>query len=180
MARRFSLSIGIVLVTLIGSVAWASPLNAPNRDVYADPAALKGRQITAIEERSVSVPSSFKKGDCRWINAVALEAGFERADLPTVRFLAKRESGCCPNVRGGDVADQDCNVVKVVDWSHRSDSGLMQINGVHWKKDHPEYRGLICREMKVCSQEPLFDPFINLQAAKLLYDVAGWSPWGLD
>ena len=180
MARKFSLSIGIVLVSLIGTVAWASPLKAPDAHVYADPLAARANQITAVEERSVSVPSSFRKGDCRWMNILALEAGFERNDLPTLRFLARRESGCCPNVRGGDVTDQDCNVLKVVDWSHRSDSGLLQINGVHWKKDHPEYRGLVCREMRVCSQEPLFDPLTNLRAAKLLYDVAGWSPWGLD
>ena len=180
MTRKLTLSVSLIFISLLGSVAWASPLRAPTAQSYADPNRVQVAQTLAAENGQTVIPSSFRKGDCRWINNVALEAGFEPDDLKTIKFIARRESGCCPNVRGGDVSDADCNIIKVVDWSHRSDSGLMQINGVHWKRDHPEYRGLVCREMKVCSQEPLLDPLINLRAAKLLYDVAGWSPWGMD
>jgi hypothetical protein len=54
---------------------------------------------------------------------------------------------------------------------------LLQINGVHWKQDHKEYAGLVCKVMGVCDQARLLDPLTNLRAGKLLFDVAGWSPW---
>jgi hypothetical protein len=88
-----------------------------------------------------------------------------------------RESGCCPNRRGGDRVNKDCEIVKVVSWHHRSDTGLLQINGVHWKQDHPQYAGLVCERMGICTQEPLFDPETNLAAGRLLWQVAGWQPW---
>jgi hypothetical protein len=31
--------------------------------------------------------------------------------------------------------------------------------------------------MGVCDQARLLDPLTNLKAGKLLFDVAGWSPW---
>jgi hypothetical protein len=33
--------------------------------------------------------------------------------------------------------------------------------------------------MGICTQAPLFDPLTNLKAARLLYEVAGWSPWSI-
>ena len=70
-------------------------------------------------------------------------------------------------------------MVRVSVWNHRSDSGLLQINGVHWKRDHAQYHGLVCKKMGICTQEPLLDPLTNLKAGRLLFDVAGWSPWGV-
>lgn len=122
-------------------------------------------------------PIRYRHGDCTWLSDVATQAGWP---LDTHRRLAKiaaRESGCCPNVRGGDVVDADCQVIRVREWNHRSDSGLLQINGVHWKQDHAQYHGLVCKRLAICSQEPLLNPLNNLRAGKLLYDVAGWSPW---
>jgi len=77
------------------------------------------------------------------------------------------------------VADKNCNIIRVSEWNHRSDTGLLQINGVHWKRDHAQYHGLVCKKLKVCEQSILLDPLTNLTAGKLLYDVAGWSPWNI-
>jgi hypothetical protein len=66
--------------------------------------------------------------------------------LKQLRQIALRESGCCPNRAGGDKVDKDCNIIGVAEWSHRSDSGLMQINGVHWLPTHAQYDGLICKQ----------------------------------
>ena len=77
------------------------------------------------------------------------------------------------------MVDENCNITKVSEWNHRSDTGLLQINGVHWKRDHAQYHGLICKRLKACEQSILFDPLTNLIAGKLLYDVAGWSPWNI-
>jgi hypothetical protein len=70
-----------------------------------------------------------------------------------------------------------CEITHVTEWNHRSDTGLLQLNGVHWKQDHPQYAGLICKQMGICTQEPLLDPLTNLQAGLLLWQVAGWQPW---
>jgi hypothetical protein len=120
---------------------------------------------------------TYKWGDCSWLPKLALQAGWQVEKIGKLKQIALRESGCCPNRAGGDKVDKDCNITGVSEWNHRSDSGLLQINGVHWKQDHKEYAGLVCKQMKICTQEPLFDPLTNLKAGKLLYDVAGWSPW---
>jgi len=124
-------------------------------------------------------PIRYRHGDCTWIPAVALRAGWPKESHRRLLQIIRRESGCCPNLRGGDRVNSDCEVVRVSVWNHRSDSGLLQINGVHWKRDHPQYHGLVCQRMRVCTQEPLLDPLTNLRAGRLLYDVAGWSPWGV-
>jgi len=119
----------------------------------------------------------YRHGDCSWLREMALRAGWEEEDMPRLTNIVLRESGCCPNRRGGDAVNKDCEIVKVVAWHHRSDTGLLQINGVHWKPDHAQYVGLVCKQMGICTQEPLLDAFTNLQAGRLLFEVAGWQPW---
>jgi hypothetical protein len=87
----------------------------------------------------------YKHGDCSWLPKLALQAGWQVKQLKQLRQIALRESGCCPNRAGGDKVDKDCNIIGVAEWSHRSDSGLMQINGVHWLPTHAQYDGLICK-----------------------------------
>jgi hypothetical protein len=108
---------------------------------------------------------------------LALAAGWKENQLKRLGQIILRESGGCPYRRGGDIVDKDCNVTGVARWNHRSDSGLLQINGVHWKQDHAQYHGLVCKQMKVCEQDKLLDPLTNLKAGRLLFEVAGWSPW---
>ena len=121
----------------------------------------------------------YKHGDCSWLPAVALQAGWQPEQLITLTKYSLRESGCCPNRIGGDTVDKNCKVTGVAEWSHRSDSGLLQINGVHWKPDHAQYDGLICKQMKICTQEPLLDALTNLRAARLIYSQVGWSAWDI-
>ena len=132
------------------------------------------------EEPAFVLPAVFKHGDCTWIPPVALAAGWKERQLPRLMHIIARESGCCPIRIGGSAVDANCNITKMVTMSHPSDSGLTQLNGVHWKKDHPEYAGLICKRMNICEQGPLLDPYTNLKAAKLLHSVAGWSPWAVS
>lgn len=129
------------------------------------------------ETRTPTTPMTFRHGDVSWLSELATEAGWPKRTHKRLAQIILRESGGCPNRKGGDVVDENCNIIRVSEWNHRSDTGLLQINGVHWKKDHPQYAGLICERMSICSQEPLLDPLINLRAGKLLFDVAGWSPW---
>lgn len=128
-------------------------------------------------ERPLVVPVVFRHGDVSWLSQLATEAGWPKRTHKKLARIILRESGGCPNRRGGDVVDSNCNIIRVSEWNHRSDSGLLQINGVHWKQDHAQYAGLVCKQMGICTQEPLLDALTNLRAGKLLFDVAGWSPW---
>jgi len=129
---------------------------------------------------TTTAPMKFEHGDCSWVPQLALKAGWKSDQLPKLIHIIKRESGCCPTRIGGSAVDKQCNIIKMVTMSHPSDSGLLQINGVHWKKDHAQYAGLVCKQMRICSQKPLLDAYTNLKAGKLLFDVAGWSPWSMN
>jgi len=128
---------------------------------------------------TIATQPVYKHGDCSWLPKVALQAGWQVDQLKQLREIALRESGCCPARAGGDIVDKNCNITGVAEWSHRSDSGLMQLNGTHWKPDHPQYHGLICKQMQICTQAPLLDALTNLKAARLLYEHAGWQPWSI-
>ena len=121
----------------------------------------------------------YRHGDCSWLPAVALQAGWQVNQLKQVQEIATRESGCCPARIGGQRVLADCTPNGFSETNHMSDSGLMQLNGTHWKPDHPQYHGLICKQMKICTQEPLLNALTNLKAARLLYEVAGWQPWSI-
>jgi len=121
----------------------------------------------------------YRHGNCSWLPALALKAGWQADQITQLTLIALRESGCCPYRAGGDTVDKNCNITGIADYSHRSDSGLMQINGVHWLPTHKNYDGLICKQMRICTQEPLLDPLTNLQAARLIYSKVGWSAWSI-
>ena len=121
----------------------------------------------------------YRHGNCSWLPALALKAGWQADQIAQLTLIALRESGCCPYRAGGDTVDKNCNITGIADYSHRSDSGLMQINGVHWLPTHKNYDGLICKQMRICTQEPLLDPLTNLQAARLIYSKVGWSAWSI-
>ena len=120
---------------------------------------------------------TFRHGDISWLPILAEKAGWPKQTWRKLGQIILRESGGCPNRKGGDIVDDNCNVIGVSEWSHRSDSGLLQINGVHWQPKHEYYAGLVCKQMKVCTQGPLLDALTNLKAGKLLWDVAGFTPW---
>lgn len=74
------------------------------------------------------------------------------------------------------MVDKNCNITGVSEWNHRSDTGLLQINGVNYDTSRNKW-AIICNQMNICEQEPLLDPLTNLKAGKLLWDVAGFDPW---
>ena len=128
---------------------------------------------------TTSPAPAYRHGNCSWLPAVALKAGWQADQITQLTLIALRESGCCPYRAGGDTVDKNCNITGIADYSHRSDSGLMQINGVHWLPTHKNYDGLICKQMRICTQEPLLDPLTNLQAARLIHSKVGWSAWSI-
>ena len=114
-------------------------------------------------------------------------------DVVKMSKLMRRESGCCPQVatlsfptsttwrelRGGDVATEACQFLRVASTSHRSDTGLLQINGINYDRAR-------CGSSCVihATQAELGDPVTNIQAAA---DLCQWwvdngsscyQPWG--
>lgn len=121
-------------------------------------------------------PITFRHGDISWLPQLAAEAGWPEDTWEMLGQIILRESGGCPNRRGGDVVDKDCNFVRVSEWNHRSDTGLLQINGVNYNPKRNKWAA-ICRDMGICTQEPLLDPLTNLKAGYVLYTYSGWGPW---
>lgn len=121
-------------------------------------------------------PVVFTHGDVSWLPEMAAKAGWEPKHYKKLAQIILRESGGCPNRKGGDQVDKNCNITGVSEWNHRSDTGLMQINGVNWNPERNKW-AIACREMNICTQDPLLDPVTNLRVGKLLFDEAGWGPW---
>ena len=119
---------------------------------------------------------NFSHGNINWLPALAAEAGWPKKTWKRLGQIILRESGGCPNRKGGDIVDKDCNITGVSEWNHRSDTGLLQINGVNYDTSRNRW-AVICNQMGICTQEPLLDPLTNLKAGKLLWDVAGFDPW---
>lgn len=120
---------------------------------------------------------TFRHGDVSWLPALATEAGWPEHTWPKLERIILRESGGCPNRFGGSIVNKDCVITGHDGSDHRSDTGLMQINGVNYNIERNKWAA-ICTKMNICEQEPLFDPLTNLKAGKLLYDLSGgWGPW---
>ena len=133
-----------------------------------------------LSVRSLEVKKSpaivFTHGDILWLPALAAEAGWPEHTWEKLGEIILRESGGCPNRRGGDKVDKDCNITGVSEWNHRSDTGLLQINGVNYDITRNKWAA-ICRELNICTQAPLLDPLTNLKAGLVLYKLSGFDPW---
>ena len=95
----------------------------------------------------------YKHGECDWLPAMALKAGWPVDQLGKLKQAALREAGCCPNRLGGDRVDKDCNITGVSEWNHRSDTSLLQLNGLNFDPKRNPYAP-ICLQMRICTQEP--------------------------
>ena len=121
-------------------------------------------------------PIRYRHGDVSWLPNLAKQAGWPDQAIPQLTQIVLRESGGCPNRRGGDKVDKDCNITGVSEWNHRSDTGLLQINGVNYDPSKNKWAA-ICRELNICTQTPLLDPLTNLKAGLVLYNLSGFEPW---
>jgi len=127
-----------------------------------------------IEEQSQLI--QFKHGDISWLPQLAAQAGWPQKTWKRLGQIILRESGGCPTRTGGSIVDKNCNIIGHDGSNHRSDSGLLQINGVNWDPNRSGTQ-LLCAEYKICTQEPLLDAVTNLKAGYILYQKAAWAPW---
>jgi len=108
---------------------------------------------------------------------LATEAGWTDDLLPTLDFVMWRESRCDPSQH---------NTTLNKDGS--SDIGLTQVNDFSWCLSTRWYPDGYLQTVGVLTTvgcEQLFNPYLNLLAAKAIYDYAlehngnGWQPWSL-
>lgn len=167
------LSIGLFFTgILIPSSHKESELRGPTQNVSVERVELP-KTLTS----TTTVPAIvFTHGNVDWLPLLAIEAGWPQETLTKLSLIVLRESGGCPNRRGGDIVDKNCNITGVAERTHRSDTGLLQINGVNYDLKRSKWAS-ICHEMNVCTQEPLLDALTNLKAGYILYKHAGWGPW---
>ena len=166
LVRLFAVS--IVGIITFGSLASAAKAPLPT---------LEPLSVAVLASEGVSEPDIvFRHGDISWLPELAAKAGWPPETWKRLGEIILRESAGCPTRIGGSVVDKDCNLIRMATMSHPSDTGLLQVNGINWDIERTKL-AIICVRMKVCTQEALMDPITNLRAGKLLYDVAGWSPW---
>lgn len=130
-------------------------------------------QIDKVDDRQTI---AFKHGDISWLPTLAQQAGWPKKTWKKLGQIILRESGGCPNRIGSSIVDKNCNITGWTKATNKSDSGLLQINGVNWDPKRSG-RQLLCAEHRICKQEQLLDPVTNLKAGYILYQKAGWDPW---
>lgn len=168
----FLLSVGL----LFGGIFLPSTPGDPVLRGWSATVAVEARTEHRRITTTTTPALTFRHGDISWLPALAAEAGWPEETWDKLGQIILRESGGCPNRRGGDVVNEDCEIVRVSEWNHRSDTGLLQINGVNYNPKRNKW-ARICSDMGICEQEPLLDAVTNLRAGYLLYAYAGWDPW---
>ena len=166
LVRLFAVS--MVGIITFGSLASAAKAPLPT----LEPLSVAVRASEKVSETDIV----FRHGDISWLPELAAQAGWPPETWKKLGQIILRESGGCPTRIGGSVVDKDCNLIRMATMSHPSDTGLLQVNGINWDIERTKL-AIVCVRMKVCTQEELMNPITNLRAGKLLYDVAGWSPW---
>lgn len=160
-------------VSMVGIITFGSLASAAKAPlVTLEPLSVAVRASEKVPETDIV----FRHGDISWLPELAAKAGWPPKTWKRLGEIILRESGGCPTRIGGSVVDKNCNLIRMATMSHPSDTGLLQINGINWDIERTKL-AIVCVRMKVCTQEELMNPLTNLRAGKLLFDVAGFSPW---
>jgi hypothetical protein len=167
-----------ILTSIIAGMFFSAGISNTLADPVQEPPSTLWVQNApdTIETKQPAEPIVFKHGDISWLPQLAEQAGWPRKTWKKLGQIILRESGGCPNRIGSSIVDKNCNITGWTKATNKSDSGLLQINGVNWD---PKRSGtqLLCAEHKICTQEQLLDPVTNLAAGYVLYQKAGWDPW---
>ena len=170
----------IVLVICVGIILSCSAVSAavaPAPDI-TPLKPLTPRTVALRNDQTPVAPAIvFRHGNIDWLPELAAAAGWPEKTWARLGDIILRESGGCPTRIGGSIVAKDCTIIGWDGSNHRSDSGLTMINWVNYDSRRLGRPAFLCRELAICAQKPLLDPFLNLVAAKALYDVMGWSPW---
>jgi hypothetical protein len=174
--KILSYIIGIYLVLgLTGRVVLAESADS-TLPMTMEQIALTGDRMTKLATTLPTQTVEWKHGDISWLPELAGAVGWPKHTWKKLGQIILRESGGCPNRIGSSIVDKNCNITGYTKATNKSDSGLLQINGVNYNRERNK-NALVCLELKFCKQEQLLDPVNNLRAGLLLYQKAGWDPW---
>ena len=174
--KILSYIIGIYLVLgLTGRVVLAESADS-TLPMTMEQIALTGDRMTKLATTLPAQTVEWRHGDISWLPELAGAVGWPKHTWKRLGQIILRESGGCPNRIGSSIVDKNCNITGYTKATNKSDSGLLQINGVNWD---PKRSGtqIACVELKICTQEAILDPVNNLKVGLLLYQKAGWDPW---
>ena len=169
MKRITALAIAISTLTLGIGVAKATQAPEPHL-THHTPISIP-RHLKEDQPRIV-----FQHGDISWLPQLAAQAGWPRKTWTKLGNIILRESGGCPNRIGSSIVDKNCNITGYTKATNKSDSGLLQINGVNYNLERND-RAAVCLAGIACEQAPLLDALTNLKAGFVLFKIAGWDPW---
>lgn len=167
--RRITATIVTTLTLTIG-IGTAHAVQAPK--LTHSPSVTR----TQVIPKEFQPTIKFRHGDISWLPQLAAQAGWPPKTWHRLGQIILRESGGCPVRRGGDIVNKNCEVTGVAERTHRSDSGLLQINSVNYRLSRNKWAA-VCLAKIACTQEPLLDALTNLKAGLVLYKIAGFSPW---
>ena len=176
--RRITATL-IATLTLMGiGTAHAVQAPKPTHNTSVTRTEVIATRTQPTPTKPTPTPIVFQHGDVSWLPELAAQAGWPPRTWKKLGQIILRESVGCPNRRGGDIVNKNCEVTGHDGSNHASDSGLLQINGINYNPKRNKYAP-ICTKMKICTQEPLLDALTNLKAGLLLFRVTGsdWSPW---
>lgn len=109
-----------------------------------------------------SMPASTK---CPEYEATALSAGWAPNQLSKLMRIAYRESRCGPSA-----------------WNRRDPGtgsrGLTQINSFWCTPNKYNPTGFLQARGVLSTCEDLFNPYVSLRATYVIWQYAGWQPWG--
>lgn len=168
-----------LLIIIIYTLTFLSPIAKASAPDEVKPTFIALAPLAVIKADRIKTPEKpvvFMHGDISWLPELASKAGWEPEHYKKLGEIILRESGGCPNRIGSSIVDKNCNITGYTKATNKSDTGLLQINGVNYNLDRNKW-AIACRKMNICTQEPLLDAVTNLKVGKLLYDEAGWSPW---
>ena len=135
------------------------------------------RTLPIVPQTTTTLPQTPPDALCPQWWPLAIEAGWLPEHMETLDYVLHRESRCDPTQH---------NTTLNRDGS--SDIGLTQINGRSWCKPTRWYPNGYLQTVGVLDYvgcDELFNPYINLKAAKALYDYSlranenGWQPWNV-
>lgn len=174
-------SLKAILVALLVFGGLAVQASAAQAPPYIPVRVVQGVKTHLKAFREPLAPAIvYRWGEVDWLPELAAQAGWPPETWARLEHIILRESGGCPRRIGGSKVDKDCNLIGWDGSNHKSDSGLLQINGLNWDSKRIGRTSFLEKEFGICTQEPLLDPFINLVAGKAIYDIYGWSPWTIQ
>lgn len=102
---------------------------------------------------------------CPEYEATAISAGWAPNQLPKLMRIAYRESRCGPSA-----------------WNRRDPGtgsrGLTQINSFWCTPNQYNPTGFLQARGVLSTCEDLFNPYVSLRATYVIWQYAGWQPWG--